>query len=128
MSSHRLRPSALALLLAFSLGACQSWSRLPVSSPRPDRPVVIRGPVRVTHTGGPPVVLVGVRIGRDSLSGNEHAKPYGRVAIPVSGVRKVETREVHPLSIMAVVMLSVGTLIALGAFVPHSECNCLPPP
>ncbi|HVG43197.1 MAG TPA: hypothetical protein VM890_00650 [Longimicrobium sp.] len=127
--SSRLRTLAAALALAAALGACESWSRQPVASPEPERLVSIRGPVRVTRAGGPPAVLVGVRVGRDGLFGSEHAKPNGRVAIPVSDVRKVETQQVSPLAIAAVVVLAIGTFIAVtGAFIPHTQCSCLPPP
>ena len=125
----RLRAPLVALPLAASLGACQAWSRQPAASPDPDRSLFIHGSVRVTHTGGPPVVLTGVRIDRDSLFGNERAKPYGRVAIPVSEVRKVEARRVDPLATTAVVALSLATFIATtGSFIIHSECSCPPPP
>jgi len=125
----RLRALVVALPLAASLGACRSWSRQPAASPDPDRSLILHGPVRVTRTQGPPIVLVGVRISRDSLFGNEPAKPYDRVAIPVSEVRKVEARRVDPLATTAVVALSLATFIATtGSFVIHSECSCAPPP
>ena len=121
MSSSRFRPLALAFSLALSLGACQSWHRRPVASPEPDRFVSLRGPVRVTRAEGPPSVLVGVRISRDSLFGNERVKPHGRVAIAVSDVRRVETRRVNPLATGAVVVLLVTAFIAAtGAFVIHT--------
>jgi len=128
MSSLRLRPVSLAVLLALALGACQSWSRRPVVSPEPDRVRFLSGPVRVTRTGEPPVVLVGVRISRDSLIGNERARPYGRVAIPVSDVGKVETRRLDPLETAAVVALSAAAAITVVAlFLSGAECSCAQP-
>ncbi|HVG43196.1 MAG TPA: hypothetical protein VM890_00645 [Longimicrobium sp.] len=119
MSSHRLRASTLACLLALSLGACFSWRRGPVASPEPDR--FVGGPVRVTRTGGPPIVLVGVTIGRDSLYGNQHAKPHHRVAIPVSEVRMLEEPRVNPLATVGLVVLLVTAAVAVVAtFLTHT--------
>jgi hypothetical protein len=119
--SSRLRTLLVALPLLASLGACYSWSRRPAASPEPDRFRFLSGPVRVTRTEGPPIVLVGVRIGRDSLFGDERARPYRRVAIPLSDVRKVEARRVDPLTTGAVVVLSLAAFIAAtGAFLIHS--------
>jgi hypothetical protein len=128
MASPRLRPLAVAISLALALGACHSWSRRPVASPEADRDRFLGGPVRVTRAGGPPVVLVGVRIGRDSLFGNERARPYRRVAIPVSDMRKVETQRVDPLETVAVVMLSAAAAVTvIAVFLSGSECSCLGP-
>ena len=123
----RLRMLVIALPLTASLGGCYSWSRRPVASPEPDRVRVLGGPVRVTRAGGPPVVLVGARISRDSLIGNERVKPYGRVAIPTSDVRKVETLRVDPLKSAALAAGSVAAAIAVVVvFLSGSECSCLP--
>ena len=129
MSSHRLHPVALIVLLALSLGACHSWGGGRVPSPEAERFRFLNGPVRVTRADGPPIVLVGVRISRDSLFGDEHARPYGRVAIPLSNVRKVETRRVDPLETGAVVALTAAFAVTLFAFVmSHSECSCIAQP
>ena len=125
----RLRTLVIALPLAASLGACHSWSRRPVASPEPDRVRFLHGSVRVTRTEGPPMVLDGVRMSRDSLFGNEHAKPYGRVAIPISDVRKVEARRVDPFETAAGGVLSAATAVTLVAlFLSSSECSCAPRP
>jgi len=117
--SSRLRTLAVALPLIASLGACFSWRRGPAASPEPDR--FVGGPVRVTRAGGPPVVLTGVTIGRDSLFGNEHAKPHRRVAIPVSEVRKLEEPRVNPLATVALVVLTVTAAVAVVAtFFTHT--------
>jgi hypothetical protein len=124
----RLRALVVPLALALSLGACHSWSRRPVASPEADRYRFLGGPVRVTRAGGPPVVLVGVRIDRDSLFGNERERPYRRIAIPVSDVRKVETRRVDPLETVAVVVLSAATAVTVVAvFLSGAECSCVHP-
>ena len=115
----RLRTLVVALPLVASLGGCFSWRRGPVASPEPDR--FVGGPVRVTRAGGPPVVLVGVTIGRDSLYGNEHAKPHRRVAIPASEVRMLEEPRVNPVTTVALVVLLVSAAVAVVArFFTHT--------
>jgi len=115
----RLRTLVVALPLIASLGACFSWRRGPVASPEPDR--FVGGPVRVTRAGGPPVVLVGVTIGRDSLYGREHAKPYGRVAIPASEVRMLEEPRVNPVTTVALVVLLLSAAVAsVARFFTHT--------
>ena len=107
----RLRTLVVALPLVASLGGCFSWRRGPVASPEPDR--FVGGPVRVTRAGGPPIVLVGVTIGRDSLYGNEHAKPHRRVAIPASEVRMLEEPRVNPVTTVALVVLLVSAAVGV---------------
>jgi hypothetical protein len=125
--SSRLRTLVLALPLATALGACHAWGRAPAASPTRDH--FLRGPVRVTRTDGSSLVLVGVTIGRDSLFGSERARQRVRVAIPVSEVRKVETRRVDPLATAVVLVIPVTAFIAMtGTLVPHAECSCAPPP
>ena len=115
----RLRTLVVALPLIVSLGACFSWRRGPVASPEPDR--FVGGPVRVTRAGGPPVVLVGVTIGRDSLYGNEHAKPHRRVAIPASEVRMLEEPRVNPVTTVALVVLLLSAAVAsVARFFTHT--------
>ena len=113
-------PSRLrTLAVVLPLGACFSWRREPAASPEPDR--FVGGPVRVTRVGGPPIVLTGVTIGRDSLFGNEHAKPHRRVAIPVSEVRMLEEPRVNPLATVGLVVLTVTAAVAVvAAFFTHT--------
>jgi hypothetical protein len=124
----RLSALVVPLALALALGACHSWSRRPVASPEADRDRFLGGPVRVTRAGGPPVVLVGVRIGRDSLFGNERARPNGRVAIPLSDVRKVEKQRVDLLESAAVAVLAAAAAVTVVAlFLSGAECSCIHP-
>jgi hypothetical protein len=123
MSSPRLRPLTLAFALALFLGACHAWHPQPVASPEPDR--VLGGPVRVTRTDGPPIVLAGVTVGRDSLYGREHDKPYGSVVIPLSSVRMVEARRVNALGTVSVVALSVAAVLGVvAALLANQACYC----
>lgn len=125
MSSLRLRPLSLAVLLSLALGACHSWGNRPVATPERDRFQFLSGPVRVTRVDGPPMVLVGVRISRDSLFGNERERPYGRVAMPISNVRKVETHRVDLFESAAVVALTAAAAVTVVAlFLSGSECSC----
>ena len=123
----RLRTLVAALPLVAALGGCYSWSRQPVPSPEPDR--YLGKPVRVTRADGVRMTLVGVRIDRDSLFGNQEAKPHGRVAIPLSQVRKVEARHVDPFETVALTALSTAAAFAFVATVlVRSECSCVSPP
>jgi hypothetical protein len=125
----RLRALVVALPLTASLGGCLSWSRRPVDPPEPERFHFLGGPVRVTRTGGGPLVLVGVTVDRDSLYGNEYKKPHGRVTIPVSDVRKVETQRVDPLKVAALAVGSAAAAVTVVAtFLYHSECSCVKAP
>jgi hypothetical protein len=117
--SSRLRTLVIALPFALSLGGCFSWRRGPVTTLEPDH--FVGGPVRVTRADGPPVVLHGVSIDRDSLYGRLHDKPYGRVAIPVSRVRMLEEPRVNPVRTAGLTALLVGAAVAVVAmFFTHT--------
>jgi hypothetical protein len=114
------RHLALALPLIAALAACGSWSRRPVPTRAHEQ--FVTGPVRVTRTDGPPIVLERVTIGADSVIGREHARPHARVAIPASDVRRVEARRADPLRTSAVVILSLGAVVAVwAAFLVHTD-------
>jgi hypothetical protein len=120
--SRILRHLALALPLIATLGACSTWSRRPA----PTRPheQFRTGPVRVTRTDGSTIVLDRVTIGADSVIGRDHARPHARVAIPASDVRRVEARRVDPLRTSAVLILSLGAVVAVwAAFLVHTDAG-----
>jgi hypothetical protein len=117
--SSRLRPLVVVLPLALTLGGCFSWRRGPVTTLEPDR--FVGGPVRVTRADGPPVVLHGVSIDRDSLYGRLHEKPYGRVAIPVSQVRMLEEPRVNPVRTAGLsALLVVAAVAVIANFLTHT--------
>ncbi|HET7234385.1 MAG TPA: hypothetical protein VFJ16_30505 [Longimicrobium sp.] len=118
--SRILRHLALALPLIAALGACSTWSGRPVTT-QPQRQF-LTGPVRVTLTTREAVVLDGVAISSDSVTGREHARPHARVAIPVSVVRRVEARGTDPLRTSGAVILALGAAVAVcAAFLMHTD-------
>jgi hypothetical protein len=114
MASHRLRPLALAILLAVSLGACSTWSRRPLPAPGGDNFFPI---ARVTRADGVPILLDNVTVSRDSVVGRARNESHARVAIPVSAVRMVEARRADAIGTAAVVMVTIiGTIALWGAY------------
>jgi hypothetical protein len=121
----RRRRLLLAIPLAAALGACSTWKPAPM--PAPSRDEAMSGPVRVTRTEGSRVVLDFVKVDRDSLVGNAHAEPHGRVAIPAAEVRRMERRRVSAAATGALVLLSLAAAVAVvAAFFSHTDA-LIPP-
>ena len=103
---RRRRTSVLVVVLAMTPGACMQWSRRP--HPAPEQDHFLAGRVRVTRADGSAVLLDSVTVGRDSVVGREVSAARGRVAIPATEVRRVESRRVSPFATAAVVVLTVA--------------------
>jgi hypothetical protein len=108
--THRRVAPALIFLLASSSTACQAWhvEKKPVEAVVRQHPA---GPVALTMHDKRWVVLESPRLERDSVvgirtGGNTFGK--GRTALPLNGIRSVETRR---FSILRTLYLAAGAAL-----------------
>ncbi|HEU4560069.1 MAG TPA: hypothetical protein VFS20_19620 [Longimicrobium sp.] len=111
--TRAIRRTLLALGCALALGACTTWTELPMPSPATLRE--LGGPVRVIRHDGYSMELRDVAVRGDTLYGYQAET---RVAVPLHELKTMEKRYIDPVrTVGAGVIYGVaafGTLIFLA--------------